>query len=152
MDDVQNALSYEIHKLAARLDRSADRLLRDHVGVSYPRFLALFALTHGAENQRALSIWLGQSEPSTSRMVGVLSNLGWLDVGRIPGTGNSHRLMLTESGGELVAECARLLEHRFSELVASAGVPYEQYQHSTRRLLAELVEDQEPARKERAAQ
>ena len=140
------SLSYELHKLTARLDRAADRLLRDQAAVSYPRFLALFAVTQGAESQRALSLWLGQSEPSTSRMVGVLAKAGWLDVSRIPGTGNRRQLRLTESGCEVVATCGELLERRFSELVARAGVPYEDYQQSTRRLLALLDEDQEPAR------
>jgi DNA-binding MarR family transcriptional regulator len=146
-----NSLSYELHKLTARLDRVADALLRDETGVSYSRFLALFAVTQGAETQRALSLWLGQSEPSTSRMVGVLTRAGWLDVSRIPGAGNRRQLSLTESGDELVARCAELLEHRFSELVKEAGVPYERYQESTRRLLAQLDDDQQRARPRREA-
>ena len=40
-----HSLSYELHKLTARLDRMADALLRDETGVSYSRFLALFAVT-----------------------------------------------------------------------------------------------------------
>jgi DNA-binding MarR family transcriptional regulator len=143
---LQNSLSYELHKLTARIDRAADALLRDQADVSYPRFLALFAVTQGAENQRALSRWLGQSEPSTSRMVGVLAKAGWLDVSQTPGTGNRRQLKITESGSQLVATCAELLENRFSELVATAGVRYEPYLQSTRRLLAQLAEDQERAR------
>jgi DNA-binding MarR family transcriptional regulator len=142
----QDALSYELHKLTARLDRAADALLRDQADVSYPRFLTLFAVTQGAETQRALSRWLGQSEPSTSRMVGVLAKAGWLDVSQTPGTGNRRQLKLTKSGCQLVATCAELLENRFSELVATAGVPYEPYLQSTRRLLVQLDEDQERAR------
>jgi DNA-binding MarR family transcriptional regulator len=142
----QNALSYELHKLTARLDRAADALLRDQVGVSYPRFLSLFAVSQGAESQRALSVWLGQSEPSTSRMVGVLAKIGWLEVSRTPGAGNRRRLELTKSGAELVAACGELLESRFSELVASAGVRYEPYLRNTRRLLAQLDEDPERTR------
>lgn len=146
MPEDQNSLSYELHKLTARLDRAADGLLRDQASVSYARFLALFAVAQGAESQRALSIWLGQSEPSTSRMVAVLANSGWLEVSRIPGTGNRRQLSLTESGRDLVAKCAGLLEHQFSELVARAGVQHRQYQQSTRRLLAQLDEDQERVR------
>lgn len=141
MSPPHNALSYELHKLTARLDRAADALLRDRADVSYARFLALFAVTQGAETQRALSRWLGQSEASTSRMVGVLAKAGWLDTSHIPGTGNRRQLQLTDSGSALVATCATLLENRFSVLVARAGVPYDAYLHSTRRLLAELDED-----------
>jgi DNA-binding MarR family transcriptional regulator len=146
MPEPQNSLSYELHKLTARLDRAADALLREQAGVSYPRFLALFAVGQGAENQRALSRWLGQSEPSTSRMVGVLAKAGWLEVSQTPGTGNRRQLKLTRSGSELVATCAALLENRFSELVAKAGIRYEAYLKSTRRLLVHLDEDQKRPR------
>jgi DNA-binding MarR family transcriptional regulator len=142
----QDSLSYELHKLTARLDRAANALLRDQAEVSYRRFLALFAVTQGAETQRALSRWLGQSEPSTSRMVGVLAKAGWLVVSQTPGTGNRRKLQLTESGFQLVTTCAELLESRFTELVARAGVPYEPYLQSTRRLLTQLDEDGAGAR------
>jgi DNA-binding MarR family transcriptional regulator len=146
MPDSPNSLSYELHKLTARLDRAADALLREQAGVSYPRFLALFAVTQGVENQRALSRWLGQSEPSTSRMVGVLAKAGWLEVSQTPGAGNRRQLKLTRSGSQLVAACGELLENRFSELVAKAGIAYEAYLESTRRLLVQLDEDQERVR------
>jgi DNA-binding MarR family transcriptional regulator len=149
MPEPQTSLSYELHKLTARLDRAADALLREHADVPYARFLALFAVSQGAETQRALSRWLGQSEPSTSRMVGILAKTGWLEVSRIPGTGNRRQLRLTCSGSQLVAACAELLENRFSELVASAGIRYDAYQESTRRLLAELDEDQDRAQRRR---
>jgi DNA-binding MarR family transcriptional regulator len=147
-----NSLSYELHLLTARLDRVADALLRDDVDVSYARFLALFAVARGAETQRELSLWLGQSEPSTSRMVRVLAEAGWLDVSRIRGTGNRRLLKLTESGRTVVDRCARRLEDRFSEIVARAGVPHDDYQHSTRLLLAQLDEDHEHARTGRGGQ
>jgi DNA-binding MarR family transcriptional regulator len=146
MPDQENSLSYELHKLTARLDRAADALLREQADVSYPRFLALFAVGQGAENQRALSRWLGQSEPSTSRMVGVLAKAGWLQVSTTPGTGNRRRLKLTKSGSKLVGDCAELLEGKFAELVAKAGIRYEAYLESTRRLLVQLDEDQDRAR------
>jgi DNA-binding MarR family transcriptional regulator len=142
MAEPQNSLSYELHKLTARLDRAADAVLREQAGVSYPRFLALFAVGQGAESQRALSRWLGQSEPSTSRMVRVLAEAGWLEVSQTPGTGNRRELKLTRSGSQLVATCAELLESRFSELVAKAGIRYDAYLKSTRRLLVQLDEDQ----------
>lgn len=148
---VPAALSYELHKLTARLDRAADALLRSNVGVSYSRFLALFAVSQGAENQRELASWLGQTEPSTSRMVGVLAAKGWLNATTLKGAGNRRRLQLTESGGELVDRCGRLLEDRFEDLVKRSGVPYAAYQRHTRRLLTQLDADQQPPPKTRQA-
>lgn len=138
-----SALSYELHKLTARLDRAADGLLRSRAGVSYSRFLALFAVSEGAETQRELARWLGQTEPSTSRMVGVLTAQGWLQAITVAGAGNRRQLQLTASGGELVHRCGQLLEGRFEELVTRSGVPYAAYQRHTRRLLAQLDADQQ---------
>ncbi len=132
------SLSYELHKLTALLDRAADRLLRGEEGISYSRFLALFAVGEGAASQRALARWLGQAEPSTSRMVAVLAEEGLLEVTMVSGTGNRRQLQLSERGAELVDRCGRLLEDRFDELVRHTGVPYASYQRHTRRLLSEL--------------
>lgn len=132
------SLSYDLHKLTARLDRAADRLLRDHQGVSYSRFLALFAIREGAASQRALADWLGQTEPSTSRMVGVLAEEGLLEVTRVAGAGNRRHLELTAKGDALVTRASRLLEGRFAELVKRSGVSYVSHQRDTRRLLSQL--------------
>ncbi len=137
------ALSYELHKLTARLDRAADGLLRSNEEVSYSRFLALFAVSQGAGNQRELASWLGQTEPSTSRMVGVLTAKGWMNATTVKGTGNQRRLQLTDSGVELVDRCGRLLEDRFEDMVKRSGVPYSAYQRHTRRLLSQLDADQQ---------
>jgi DNA-binding MarR family transcriptional regulator len=145
------ALSYDLHKLTARLDRAADRLLRLHAGVSYSRFLALFAVREGAVSQRELARWLGQTEPSTSRMVGVLAEQGLLSATTVAGVGNRRRLQLTESGADLVDRCGRLLEGRFEELVERSGVPYAAYQDYTKRLLSQLDADQQARSQARGA-
>jgi DNA-binding MarR family transcriptional regulator len=145
------ALSYDLHKLTARLDRAADGLLRSHEGVSYSRFLALFAVGEGAGSQRELAGWLGQTEPSTSRMVGVLTARGLLTATTVAGAGNRRWLKLTESGSELVDRCGRLLEGSFEDLVTRSGVPYAAYQRHTRRLLSQLDADQHTTSEPREA-
>ena len=135
---VTESLSYDLHKLTARLDRAADRILREREGISYSRFLTLFAVKNGAGNQRALAVWLGQSEPSTSRMVRLLAGEGLLDVRRIPGAGNSRQLGLTSAGLEVVDRGGRLLEARFEELLERSDVSRASYQRQTRRLLDQL--------------
>jgi len=145
------ALSYQLHKLTARLDRAADGLLRSHAGLSYSRFLALFAVSEGAVSQRELARWLGQTEPSTSRMVGVLAEQGLLSATTVAGAGNRRQLQLTDTGADLVDRCGRLLEGRFEELVERSGVPYAAYQAHTRRLLSQLDADQQAPSETRGA-
>lgn len=128
--------------MTARLDRAADGLLRREEGISYARFLALFAVWETNGTQRDLAQWLGQTEASTSRMVTVLAGEGLLEVTRREGAGNRHRLRLTTSGAQLAERCGRLLEGRFEDVVRRSGVPYVSYQRHTRRLLDQLEADQ----------
>lgn len=137
------ALSYELHKLTARLDSAADGLLRREAGVSYSRFLALFAVSETGGSQRDIARWLGLTDPSTSRMVGVLAAKGLLTATRTAGAGNRHQVNLTDEGVRLVERCSQMLEDRFAELIGRSGVPYATYQRYTRRLLAQLNRDQQ---------
>jgi DNA-binding MarR family transcriptional regulator len=139
------ALSYELHKLTALLDRAADRLLRREAGCTYSRFLALFAVGQTGGSQRELAGWLSQSEPSVSRMVSVLAEAGLLTATRVAGQGNQRTLQLTGDGAQLVRHCTRLLENRFTDLVQRSGVPLAAYQRYTRGLLARLEADERAA-------
>ena len=131
-------LGYELHKLTAHLDRFADGLLREAAGVSYARFLALFAVRECGGTQRDMARWLGLSEPSTSRMVRVLADDGLLEAKALAGRGNRRQVQLTARGDELIDRCGGLLEARFEELVKGCGVDYQTYQNQTRRLLDNL--------------
>jgi len=132
-------LSFDLHVLTARLDRAADRILRAECDVSYRRFLALTLIGQlGASTQRALAAGLGVTEPSASRMTGVLAEAGLLEVTPDPAGGHRHRLELTPEGARLVATGQRVLEERLADLVAHSDVPYAEYAQHTRRLLETL--------------
>jgi DNA-binding MarR family transcriptional regulator len=132
-------LSFDLHVLTARLDRAADRILRAECDVSYRRFLALTLIGRlGASTQRALADGLGVTEPSASRMAGVLAEAGLLEVEPDPAGGHRRRLELTHEGARLVATGQRVLEERLADLVAHSDVPYVEYARNTRRLLETL--------------
>ncbi|MDN5861310.1 MAG: MarR family winged helix-turn-helix transcriptional regulator, partial [Pseudonocardia sp.] len=132
-------LSFDLHALTTRLDRSADRILRSEFGLSYPRFRTLLIVGRlGAATQRAVAEELGVSEPSASRMTGVLIGTGLLDAHADPAGGNRKRLSLTVEGADVVERCRALLEQRFAALVRRSGVSYDEYARSTRLLLDTL--------------
>lgn len=140
-------LAFDLHQLVLGLDRSADRILAAEEGITYRRFLALLVLAEvGPTTQRVLADALGVSEPSVSRMAGVLADAGMLDVVPDPGGGNRRRLSLTPSGKEVVERCRSLLEGRLAEVVERSGVPYEGYVAQTRALTAALAEAEREAR------
>ena len=134
-----NSLSFDLHVLTARLDRAADRILTGAFGLSYRRFLALLLVGElQAPTQRVLAENLGVTEPSVSRMTGVLVKDGLLDVASNPSGGNRRQLRLTAQGRQMVDQCRQLLEREFGHLVDSVGVPYADYARHTRLLLSAL--------------
>ncbi len=138
-------LSYDLHALTARLDRAADRILRAEYDVSYRRFLVLFMVGElGPVTQRALAEHLGVTEPSVSRMTGVLTQAGLLDAGADPAGGNRRCLSLTPAGKDMVKQCGALLERRFAALMQRSGVPGADYARHTSALLATLDAEKEP--------
>lgn len=139
------SLAFDLHALTARLDREADRLLLAHLGLPYRRFLALLLVGEGLPTQKALADRLGVTEPSTSRMVGVLAGAGLLHASPDPSGGNRRRLALTPAGKEKVEASAALLEGRFARLVAQSGVDYERYTDDTRQLIRALDRPAEPS-------
>lgn len=134
-------LSFRLHVLTARLDRAADRILRDEHDVSYHRFLALTLVGElGVATQRALAEGLGVTEPSASRMTAVLAADGLLDARADPAGGHRKRLALTARGQQLVRDGQRTLEERFAALVARSGVSYERLYDDIGALLAATTE------------
>jgi DNA-binding MarR family transcriptional regulator len=137
---VPGDLSFDLHVLTARLDRSADRILQAEFGLSYRRFRTLLTVGRlGTATQRAVADDLGISEPSASRMTGVLVGTGLLDAHPDPAGGNRKQLSLTVEGKEVVERCRALLEQRFIGLVQRSGVSYDEYARSTRLLLAAIT-------------
>jgi DNA-binding MarR family transcriptional regulator len=136
---VERDLSFDLHALIARLDRAADRILRSVYHLPYRRFLALVVVGgSGDVTQRGLAEALGVTEPSVSRMTGVLVEAGLLTAEPDPAGGHRRCLRLTPAGKDLLERCRELLEGRFAELVDRAGVPYADYARHTRRLIAAL--------------
>jgi DNA-binding MarR family transcriptional regulator len=136
---VAGDLTFDLHRLTARLDRAADRILTDALGVSYRRFLALLLVQQlDSPTQRALAEALDVTEPSASRMTAALVAAGLLEAGAAAGGGNRRSLALTPAGTEVVTRSRALLEQRFAELVTRSGVPYATYHRHTRTLLAAL--------------
>ncbi|RCW46821.1 DNA-binding MarR family transcriptional regulator [Halopolyspora algeriensis] len=136
---MDHTLSFDLHALTARLDRSADRLLQAEYNLSYRRFRTLLLVGElGATTQRALAERMGVTEPSVSRMAGTLAETGLLDSRLDPAGGNRRRLNLTPAGKQLVEQCRELLERRFADLVERSGVPYADYARYTKLLMAAL--------------
>lgn len=118
--------AYALHALVHVLDRAAEGVLAEGIGISYRRYLTLLTLQRladeGTVTQRELATELGVSEPAASRTVGVLREAGWVTSLATPGEGNRRRLALTAEGERLVNDAALRLETAFASLMDAAGV------------------------------
>jgi DNA-binding MarR family transcriptional regulator len=118
--------AYALHALVHVLDRAAEGVLAESVGISYRRYLTLLTLqrlaNEGTVTQRELATELGVSEPAASRAVGVLREAGWVTSEPTPGEGNRRRLALTDEGELLVNDAALTLETAFAGLMDAAGL------------------------------
>jgi DNA-binding MarR family transcriptional regulator len=115
--------AYALHALVSVLDRAADQILQERLGLTFNRFLTLLTLQRlGMATQRELAAELGVSEPSVSRSVPALTEAGFLTVTSVTGEGNRRRVELTAVGEKLVNEAADVLEDAFAQVMKQAGV------------------------------
>jgi DNA-binding MarR family transcriptional regulator len=147
MKDRTQQPAYALHALVAVLDRAADQILRERLGITYSRHLTLLTLQRlGSATQRELAAELGVSEPSVSRSVPLLTDEGFLTVTSVAGGGNRRQVELTSAGEKLVDEAADILEDAFAQLMETTGVNRDQIFAITNPMLGVLVGTDEQGR------
>src|SRR5690242_21948528 len=96
------SLSYLAGKLAFELDRAADQLLQEQVGISYRRFLFLTVLQHsGTVTQHELAVALGYSDPAVSTMLVELVRDEYIQVTKSPEHGRKRLVTITLRGNQV---------------------------------------------------
>ena len=134
------SLSYLAGKLAFELDRAADQLLQEHVGISYRRFLFLTVLQYrGTVTQHELAAALGYSDPAVSTMLVELAKESYVQTTQSPEHGRKRLVTITPKGNEVVAQGRQLLDRHFDQLLVSAGVDADHYRELTERLHKALI-------------
>ncbi len=134
--------AYALHALVAVLDRAAEGILQERLGISFNRYLTLLTLQRlGTATQRELATELGVSEPAVSRSVPSLTEAGFLTVTSVAGEGNRRRVKLTTVGEKLVDEAAEVLEDAFAQVMMAGGVSTKQILAITDPMLGVLFPD-----------
>lgn len=126
-----------LHQLVLALDRSADGILSAEVGLSWGKFYPLLVLNIvGEVSQHDLAVAMGHSDPAVSKMLGNLSELGYVSVSA--GAGRKRIASLTPHGREAVRAGEAKLNYRFERVVLEAGVNASTYQAETEKLIRAL--------------
>jgi DNA-binding MarR family transcriptional regulator len=127
--------SYRLHKMVARLDRTADKLVRAKFGISYNRALFL-AVLHGEGplTQHNLATGLGYSDAAVSMMLSELATEGYVQVSASPEHGRKRIAKLTPAGSRLIVKIRAHLDAKFEMLLANAGVDITEYDQLNRQI------------------
>src|SRR5690242_491913 len=134
------SLSYLAGKLAFELDRAADQLLEEHVGISYRRFLFLTVLQHaGTVTQHALAVALGYSDPAVSTMLVELVKESYVQITKSPEHGRKRLVAITPKGKEVVAQGRQLLDAHFDQLMVLADIDAQHCRELNERLYQALI-------------
>jgi DNA-binding MarR family transcriptional regulator len=122
------------------LDRAADRLLQEQVGISYRRFLFLTVLQYrGTVTQHQLAVSLGYSDPAVSTMLVELVKDGYIQTTKSPEHGRKRLVTITPKGSKVVAQGRHLLDSHFDQLLCIAGIDAYHYRELTERLHQALL-------------
>ncbi|HEV8192067.1 MAG TPA: MarR family transcriptional regulator [Ktedonobacterales bacterium] len=132
--------SYLFGRFTFELDRAADRMLREHMGISYKRALFLLVLHQcGTVTQHELAVALGYSDPAVSMMVLELAKDGYLTTIPSPEHRRKRLVTITPKGNKAVTEGRQLLDSHFDQLMVAAGVDAQHYAELTERLHQALM-------------
>lgn len=137
---IDTSPSYLLGRFMFELDRAADHLLQEQVGISYKRALFLLVLQQaGTVTQHELAVALGYSDPAVSMMLVELARDGYIQTTRSPEHGRKRLVTITPKGNEVVARGRQLLDEHFDQLLVLAGVDVQQLRELTERLYQALM-------------
>lgn len=132
---MEMSTAYLLGRLMFALDREAERLLQDQVGVSYKRILFLTVLRDcGTVTQHELAVALGYSDPAVSVMLGELTKDGLVATAPSATHGRKRLVSITPKGAEVVTRGRRVLDTSFDELLVRAEVDGQRLRESAARL------------------
>jgi DNA-binding MarR family transcriptional regulator len=115
--------SIVLHRVVAAMDRAGDRVLRESLGLSHSRAVLLLVVERrGPLSQAALADELGCTQPAVTALLGEVSRDGHVTI-RVDDANRRRRIVsLTPSGRTIVAAAIAILDERFTQLLAAAGV------------------------------
>ena len=137
---MNNRPEYWLHRLVMQMDRVADKLLLDSLGMSYKRCHVLAVLQHcGTITQHELATKLGHSDPGVSKMLAELSKNDLITVKIDPKHARKRLVTLTTKGDEITTKGTAILNYHFNEVIQMAGVDAMAYAELTKKLFDALI-------------
>lgn len=125
-----------IHQLNIEMNRVADRMLRNHISLSYSRFYFLFHIFQSKSlSQHDLAVAMGYSDPAVSRMLAELSGAGLVEAVPDPQHKRRRIARLTTNGTHTVHSALDLLDNCFADAIGRTNVDEGVYARNTAALI-----------------
>ena len=113
----RDQLPYALHKSVSILQRISDDSLQKQVGIGYAQFKLLLGIAYKpACEQRALAMFLGQTEASISRQIKIMQDeMKLVVIEKDEADQRRRHLRLTSHGQKVLKESTELLEQLHRE-------------------------------------
>lgn len=120
---------YLIQHLSAVIERQANQILLERLGVSYAKYKVLSTIKwhDQALSQRFIADALRQTEASISRQVKLLIDKGMVISTVSPKSRREHLVQITFLGMRLIAEAQAVLGPSYEQLLALIGKKSQRY-------------------------
>lgn len=129
-------LTARLHELIFAMDAFAERVLTRSFGTDHNHFVFLSPLASGPMDVTRLAQSLNLSKAAVSKRVPVLEREGWLVTASDPGHGRRLLITLTPKGQSLLRGAGRVLNERFTAMLAGLEIDPEQLGEQARILTA----------------
>lgn len=101
----------QLQRLCSVLGKQSEQVLQAHLGIGFSQYKLLRVLRdHPKIRQKQIAVILEQTEASISRQVGLMSDLGLLQVIVSPKNRREHIAVPTNKGLQLTQQASELLD------------------------------------------
>src|SRR3989344_4117478 len=125
-------LTYSLHKLVFLMDKLADRVLRDKLGLTFSQFKILMAIDHRDACQKDVAKFWDMTEAAVSRQVDLLLQKKLIVKTENSGNRRQFLLKLTGVGDKLLTKSFKLVDDKYDEI-------YSHVDQKKRKILADAL-------------
>ena len=109
-------ITYNLHKVVFLLDKIADEVLEDKLGVTFSLFKILIAIDHKTMSQREIADYWDMTEAAVSRQIELLLDKKLVEREENPDNRRQHVLKLSQTGRKMYDKGFKVLDEKTEEV------------------------------------